>query len=229
MSLISLRKSNPKDSFRLASSNVKEIVGRMSYPHFHLTLTRCVMVDLEVIQSVYYMVAATGVLVAAVFYVLNLQTQRTNMKTNQETRQIQLLLENDQFIREMQGQMKDMMDMRRITWSSFDDYQAKYGPGVDPDGHSYRLRSWWGMHIVGRMVEDGLIGFDTYIRYMGDTPSGTWLKYGDLIKEYRVRFHWPYYLEGLEYLAKRIDDYRLSNGLGPKTIDDVDYHFEVKT
>jgi hypothetical protein len=42
------------------------------------------------IQAAYYMVAATGVLVAAVFYILNLQTQRKNTWINQETRQIQL-------------------------------------------------------------------------------------------------------------------------------------------
>ncbi len=186
------------------------------------------MVSIEEIQAAYYMVAATGVLVAAAFYVLNLQTQRKNTKITQETRQIQLLLDYDQEVSDMQSQMKNMMDMRRINWSSFDDYQAKYGPGVDPEGHSYRLRSWWRMHVVGLMVKDGLISFDAFIRYMGDTPAGIWRRYGDLIKEYRVRFHWPFYLEGLEYLADRVNQYRVEKGLGPKTADEVDYHFEVK-
>jgi len=36
------------------------------------------MVSFEEIQAAYYMVAATGVLVAAVFYVLNLRISRRN-------------------------------------------------------------------------------------------------------------------------------------------------------
>ncbi|MDH5364755.1 MAG: hypothetical protein OEY99_02855 [Aigarchaeota archaeon] len=38
------------------------------------------MVSFEEIQAAYYMVAATGVLVAAVFYVLNLRISRRNQE-----------------------------------------------------------------------------------------------------------------------------------------------------
>jgi hypothetical protein len=38
------------------------------------------LVDLAEIQAAYYMVAATGVLVAAVFYVLNLRISRRNQE-----------------------------------------------------------------------------------------------------------------------------------------------------
>jgi hypothetical protein len=38
------------------------------------------LVDLAEIQAAYYMVAATGVLVAAVYYVMTLRTTQRNMK-----------------------------------------------------------------------------------------------------------------------------------------------------
>ena len=38
------------------------------------------MVSIEEIQAAYYMVAATGVLVAAVYYVMTLRTTQRNMK-----------------------------------------------------------------------------------------------------------------------------------------------------
>jgi hypothetical protein len=48
------------------------------------------MVDLAEIQAAYYMVAATGVLVAAVYYVMTIRTTQRNLKENLETRQTQL-------------------------------------------------------------------------------------------------------------------------------------------
>jgi hypothetical protein len=49
------------------------------------------MVDLSEIQAAYYMVAATGVLVAAVFYIMNLREQRRNARLTLETRKIGLI------------------------------------------------------------------------------------------------------------------------------------------
>jgi len=44
------------------------------------------MVDLAEIQAAYYMVAATGVLVAAAYYLMNIRTNQRNqeLKMNQE-------------------------------------------------------------------------------------------------------------------------------------------------
>ena len=44
------------------------------------------MVTLEEIQAVYYMVAATGVLVAAAFYIVNIRTnqRKQELKMNQD-------------------------------------------------------------------------------------------------------------------------------------------------
>ena len=76
---------------------------------------------------------------------------------------------------------------------------------------------------MGLMVRDGLLSLETYMQYVGDSPAGYWIQYGDLIKEYRIRFHAPDYLYGLEYLAGEVDRYRVRKGWGEKTPDDVSY------
>ena len=50
------------------------------------------MVDLAEIQAAYYMVAATGVLVAAIYYIYNMRTSQRIMKTTLETRQMQMFM-----------------------------------------------------------------------------------------------------------------------------------------
>jgi len=181
------------------------------------------MVELAEIQATYYMVAATGVLVAALYYIYNIRTTQRNMKINQETRQIQILLDLNKDINESLSSMQQWLAMRNAEWSSFDEYQTKYGPGVDPEGHSYRLNMWRRMHVMGLMVRDGLINLDTFMEYVGDSPASFWLKYGDLIKEYRIRFQFPTYFSGFEYLADEVNRYRISKGWGEKTPDVVTY------
>ena len=44
------------------------------------------MVDLAEIQAVYYLVAATGVLVAAIYYISNMRISQRNMKNTLDPR-----------------------------------------------------------------------------------------------------------------------------------------------
>jgi hypothetical protein len=50
------------------------------------------LVELAEIQAAYYIVAATGVLIAAIYYVLNMRAIQRNSKAALETRQAQLLM-----------------------------------------------------------------------------------------------------------------------------------------
>ena len=45
------------------------------------------MVDFQTIQEVYYMVAATGVLVAAIYYVVNLRNSRKTLELTLKAQQ----------------------------------------------------------------------------------------------------------------------------------------------
>jgi hypothetical protein len=78
------------------------------------------MVSFEEIQAAYYTVAATGVLVAAVYYILNMRAMQMTSKQTLETRQAQL------FMGVYQGINKDMaLALRKIAidvkgWDDFD-------------------------------------------------------------------------------------------------------------
>ena len=178
------------------------------------------MVDLSEIQAAYYMVAATGVLVAAVFYILNLQTQQKNLKINQETRQIQLLLEyNKAIAEETYSNIKLYRKVVNAKWDSFDDFVMK---GYrDPEVSSFREVLFRRFHVTGLMIRDGLIGIDTFVEYLHDAPVMVWEKYKPIIVEFRKRYHLPTYLEGFEYLAEEINRYRVRRGWDVKTPDDI--------
>jgi hypothetical protein len=178
------------------------------------------MVDLTEIQAAYYMVAATGVIVAAVFYILNLQTQKKNMKINQETRQIQLLLEYNQAIAsETFPNIKTYRKIVNAKWDSFDDFVAT---GYrDPEVSSFREVLFRRYHVTGLMIRDGLISIDTFVEYLHDAPVMVWEKYRPIVYEFRKRYHLPTYLEGFEYLAEEINRYRVRKGWGVKTPDEI--------
>jgi Flp pilus assembly protein TadB len=69
------------------------------------------LVDLAEIQAAYYMVAATGVLVAAGYYVLNMRAMQRSSKQTLDTRQAQLLMNLYQrwsdYRRSLRSQAKD--------------------------------------------------------------------------------------------------------------------------
>ncbi len=83
------------------------------------------MVDLGEIQEVYYMVAATGVLVAAAYYVLNMRDQRRNMRQTLETRQAQIFLNiNDKLqSKERHSAYSKVISSR---WTNWEEYSKLY-------------------------------------------------------------------------------------------------------
>ena len=82
------------------------------------------MVDLAEIQAIYYMVAATGVLVAAVFYILNMR---------ETTRNRRLTLTNNlmQNFTSEEGSRR-WLELMTMEWKDFDDFRAKYDSSLNP-------------------------------------------------------------------------------------------------
>ena len=91
------------------------------------------MVDLAEIQAAYYMVAATGVLVAAAYYVMNMRATQTNMKQTLEARQMQLYMQSLQETR-TKAFLKDWIEIAyHQTYSDYQEWRSKYGPSVNPE------------------------------------------------------------------------------------------------
>jgi hypothetical protein len=110
------------------------------------------------------------------------------------------------------GSPEDFQQIMSQEWSDFDDFLDKYSVGNNPENYRIRNSIWRSHNTAGLMVRDGLIDVKTYIEYLGDTPIQVWMKYGDIIKEFRSLFELPNYLIGMEILANELNNYREENG-----------------
>jgi len=114
------------------------------------------LVDLAEIQAAYYMVAATGVLVAAIYYVMTLRTTQKNVKATLETRQAQLYMAIYQDLTSSETVRKSI-DILNMEWSDYDDFERKYGSDYNIDSYVTRYSYQQKMSSIGWLVKSGLI------------------------------------------------------------------------
>ncbi len=154
------------------------------------------MVELAEIQAAYYMVAATGVLVAAIYYILN-------MKATLQTRQAQL------FMGMYQGYYsKDLMEaeynMGKWVLKDADDTMKML---KELDGY----RAWNTMITysegIGVLVREGLIDIGLVSKLMSGGIISFWEKNGASFIDFREKFNWPRAAIEVEYLYNRVIEY----------------------
>ena len=132
------------------------------------------------------MVAATGVLVAAIYYIYNIRINQRAVKATLETRQTQLFM-----------QVMDKMDQRWLDdlfeilneweWKDFDDFDKRYGPLVNA-----KFRNVFGtLEHIGILVNDGLLSPRLVWLWLWDWPLLLWKKYESVILEWRERYERP--------------------------------------
>ena len=163
------------------------------------------MVDLAEIQAAYYMVAATGVLVAAAYYVMNMRATQTNMKQTLEARQMQLYMQSLQETR-TKAFLKDWIEIAyHQTYSDYQEWRSKYGPSVNPESYA----SW--VHVtqlyqgIGFLVESRMLDPETLSKYI--QPRSfifLWEKIQPVVKYQRERLD-PGAYESFEYLVKEMN------------------------
>jgi hypothetical protein len=159
------------------------------------------MVDLTEIQAAYYMVAATGVLVAAVFYVLNLREQRKNMKLTLETRRVALL---DSITTRLidEEMIRSGLQLLRYEWNDYGDFERKYGSENNLEAAAIRISMWSRYNSFGTMLRRGFItGDDLYDLGVQSQIIWIWEKFKRVIEENRRRYNGVDYLSDFEYLA----------------------------
>jgi hypothetical protein len=168
-----------------------------------------VLVDLVGIQAAYYMVAATGVLVAAVFYILNLQAQQKNMKANLETRQAQLFRD---FLK-TQKSLEFTKIMRELffdwKWTDFDDYWKKYTDPEPITKFNMLVTYWEGLAV---MVRRGLISPELIYDLNYNTIIGLWERFALIISGMRVKSSSPQLYEPIEWLYGEMKRIQASKG-----------------
>jgi len=154
------------------------------------------MVDLAEIQAAYYMVAATGVLVAAVFYVLNLRETTKNRRISYTNSVMQQLCSEEGVRREL--------DCYTMQWTDFEDFKKKYDSTVNPANYSKRISLWLVYDSIGYLYKSGLIDLDTVANVGGGWVTWDWLKFKPIIEELRRTEAGPRAFRNFEYLAEAV-------------------------
>jgi hypothetical protein len=165
------------------------------------------LVDLAEIQAAYYMVAATGVLVAAIYYVYNMRISQRNQALSLKSQQQTLETRQAQLFMQLYSQYydKDWLEALRkttfdIKFQGFDEWSEKYGAHANPEAYkSMDLLSHY-FEGAGVLVRRGLIDPSLVSDLVSEEFVDYWEKFGPLFKEYRVRSNNPRLCENQEYL-----------------------------
>jgi len=161
------------------------------------------MVDLAEIQAAYYMVAATGVLVAAVYYVFNmratLQIRREANRTQHqqlETRQAQMFMGIYTQIttKEFSSAFWKIMGS---NWSNYEEYREL---SKDPEFQNAGQIVGSYYEGVGVLVREGLLDIRWVALLMCGMTRRFWEKMKPIIEEGRRAMGFPRWMSETEYL-----------------------------
>ena len=163
------------------------------------------MVELAEIQAAYYMVAATGVLIAAAYYIITLRSSRKAQQMALESR-------NAQFFMQLYSSIQDE-EMLRISWNdmigardwnTFEEWWNKHGPDSNIEYFAKWLRTVILYEVFGVLVKRGFLD----ISLVDDMVSGptlmSWEVYKPIITGIREKYGYPQFQEYQEYLANEI-------------------------
>ena len=186
------------------------------------------MVDLAEIQAAYYMVAATGVLVAAIYYVYNMRAAERNKK-------IQLSISIADRIGSKEFQ-RDYVTLLYLDWKDIDDFLKKYDSTVNTEASrehfAQRHSVWEAYNNVGYLLRKGLVDEDIVYNAAGWDAVDIWHRYWSIIDYYRRVETGPRWYEHFEFLAKAMWGMAKARGetspdfKGGKTLDGYKDVFE---
>ena len=154
------------------------------------------MVSIEEIQAAYYMVAATGVMLAAVFYLLNLRETRRTRRIDTANNLMQMLT--------CKEGARAWLELLNMAWSDYDDFEKKYGTDYNLDNAVLRTHIWFTYDTIGHQVKKGLADLDTVYDSTGIFALWMWRKFQPVIDEHRRRYVGSDMYRGWEYLAGEI-------------------------
>ena len=171
------------------------------------------MVSIEEIQAAYYMVAATGVLVAAGFYILNLRETTRNRRATF----VNSILGD--FMSE-EGSLR-WADLLSMKWDDFDDYVRKYDSAVNKENFAKRITFWTNCESIGYQYRTGAIDLDSIYSISGTWIIACWQKFKPIIEKYRG-WEWPSDVySNWEHLANALENRYMSKDAEYKQKRDV--------
>ena len=107
---------------------------------------------IEEIQAAYYMVAATGVLVAAAYYIQNM-------------RNLEKIRKRDLIFQRLQPSSRDFVKsyhhvMRMTDWKTVKEWRQKYSHWVDPEAAADWFYTVNHYNALGMLLKDGIVPAD---------------------------------------------------------------------
>jgi hypothetical protein len=165
------------------------------------------MVELAEIQAAYYMVAATGVLVAAAYYILNLRQTIENRKA-----QLFLQLYSQYYNKDwLESLRKTTYEMR---FKDPHEFMEKYGPEINPEAYKgFDMLSHY-FEGAGVMVKRGLIDPSMVSDLLAEEFFDYWEKYSPIFINYRKEVNNPRVCENQEYLYDLLKRLRPAGAIG---------------
>ena len=181
------------------------------------------MVDLAEIQTVYYLVAATGVIGALITAVIGVKSYLNSNKRAEEsrkreldTRQTQLFMDIWKVFSSKEYQ-KDREQMFYIwQFKDYEEFFKKYGPDVNPDGHAIFDMNCSYYEGIGVLVRRGVISPDLVYDLMYGSIIYFWERFLPIFLGLRERFSSPIIFGDVEFLyneMKRIREGRRNPAL----------------
>jgi hypothetical protein len=162
------------------------------------------MVTIETISIVF---TGISISLAAFYYINTLRNTRKNQDLQLETRQAGLFME---MYREYRGLdfRRQLMQVRHLEWTDFDDWWEKYGPG----SKSEEWANWQSVAAffsgVGVLVKRNLVDISMVDDLLSNIITRHWVFMEPIIMEWRERtrqersksLHTHELMDGFEYL-----------------------------
>jgi hypothetical protein len=168
-----------------------------------------IMVTIEEIQAAYYMVAATGVLVAAAYYVMNLRANQRNTKTQLSSRIADKLATKDF--------LDDLHYTLLLDWRDVNDFRERYDHAINRESFVRRFSIWETYDNLGFQVRKGLVDPRIVFDAAGWHCVMIWARYKPVIEEVSRPELGPRAWENFEYLANVM--WRIAKERGAVSID----------
>ena len=141
---------------------------------------------------------------AAFYYISVLRNTQRTQELMLESRQTQLFMQIFQELNSVET-MTTLAELFNMEWEDYEDFERRYGSYANPENFGKRSHAFYSLSIIGHLVEDGVISIERADASVGIIVTMLWAKWGDLIKEIRVRSGLPRYFEDFEYLYDSLD------------------------
>ena len=154
------------------------------------------MVELATIQTVYYIVAAVGILVASINYV-RVSLEDARKKRIDTTNDLMQIFTSKEGVR-------SYLELLNMSWKDYDDFERKYGTDANFENAVTRVNIWFTYDSLGHLLRKGLIDLETVYDSAGVFTLWTWDKFEPILDEHRRRYVGNDVYRGWEYLAGEV-------------------------